>query len=239
MRSVCISLFLLFFSQFSYAQKYIVSVQDIEVKCAEGHVPSLPYRVMVKYSDGSSGFRQVRWTGSSRDMEKLMADSRFNPEGCTYTLRGFVTGDNSTPDGYPVEAKVEVVAGWAHDKRVIAEPLPLSAVRLKGDNRLTSNRDMAIREILSWDVRQQLYNYRDTYGLSTEGYPRSNGWDSPQTKLKGHGTGHYMSALAFAYSSCEDDSLRIQILDRVRVLLDGLRECQERTFVYDESLGRY
>lgn len=239
MKSTCISLLLLFCSLNSHAQKYIVSVPNPEVKCAEGHVPSLPYRVMVQYSDGSSGFRQVRWTGSSRDAEMYMADPRFNPEGTTYTVRGFVTGDNSTPDGYPIEARVEVTARQAQDKSVVAEPLPLSAVRLKGDNRLTSNRDMAIREILSWDVRQQLYNYRDTYGLPTEGYPRSDGWDSPGTKLKGHGTGHYMSALAFAYSSCGNDSLKAMILDRVRVLLDGLRECQERTFVFDESLGRY
>ena len=26
-------------------------------------------------------------------------------------------------------------------------------------------------------------------------------WDSPTTKLKGHGTGHYLSALALAYAS--------------------------------------
>ena len=81
-----------------------------------------------------------------------------------------------------------------------AQPLPLSDVVIKGDNRLTNNRDLAIKTILSWDVEQQLYNYRDTYGLPTEGYPKADGWDSPTTKLKGHGSGHYMSALAFAYA---------------------------------------
>ena len=34
-----------------------------------------------------------------------------------------------------------------------------------------------------------------------EGYTRSDGWDSPETKLKGHGSGHYMSALALAYAA--------------------------------------
>ena len=80
----------------------------------------------------------------------------------------------------------------------VAEPLPLSKVRLTGENRLTSNRDLDIREILSWDIRKYLYNYRDTYGFPTEGWPKPEGWDSVDTKLKGHGSGHYMSALALA-----------------------------------------
>lgn len=63
--------------------------------------------------------------------------------------------------------------------KLIAHTIPLNNVKINGNNRLTSNRDLAIKEIISWDVSQQLYNYRDTYGLSTEGYTRSDGWDSP------------------------------------------------------------
>ena len=121
----------------------------------------------------------------------------------------------------------------------VAEPLPLSKVRLAGNNRLTSNRDLDIRAILSWDVRKFLYNYLDTYGLDTSGCPMPEGWDSVDTKLKGHGTGHYMSALALAYSGSDDPALRDSLLDRIRTVVDCLRECQERTFVYDSALGRY
>ena len=233
-------LFLLFLSFSAFAQKYIVSVEEIKVNSVEGTVPVLPYRAKVQYSDGSSEFRQLRWTNSSREVEKLMAHPSFYPAGTNYTIRGFVIGDNHTEDGYPIQAEVKVVSATASgDMKIVAEPLPLKDVTIKGDNRLSSNRDLAIKQILSWDVKQQLYNYRDTYGLSTDGYPKSDGWDSPQTKLKGHGTGHYMSALAFAYSSCSDDSLKAEVLERVEFLLNGLRECQERTFVYDEQLGRY
>ena len=84
----------------------------------------------------------------------------------------------------------------------VAEPLPLGKVRLIGENRLTSNRDLDIRAILSWDVRKFLYNYLDTYGLDTSGCPLPEGWDSVDTKLKGHGSGHYMSALALAFAGC-------------------------------------
>jgi len=130
--------------------------------------------------------------------------------------------------------------GCSHDShRPVAEPLPLSKVRVVGENRLTSNRDLDIRAILSWDVRKFLYNYLDTYGLDTSGCPLPEGWDSVDTKLKGHGSGHYMSALALAYAGCDDNALKDSLLARMRTMVDCLRECQERTFVYDEDLGRY
>ena len=121
----------------------------------------------------------------------------------------------------------------------VAEPIPLSKVRLTGENRLTSNRDLDIREILSWDIRKYLYNYRDTYGLPTEGWPKPEGWDSVDTKLKGHGSGHYMSALALAYAGTSDPETRSALLERMRTMVDCLRECQERTFTWSDSLGRW
>ena len=121
----------------------------------------------------------------------------------------------------------------------VAKPLPLDAVSIDGENRLTQNRDLDIDQLISLPVKQQLYNYRDTYGLSTEGYPESDGWDSPTTKLKGHGSGHYMSALAFAFASCQDKTKKDILRRNIIQMVDGLRECQERTFVWNEQLGRY
>ena len=121
----------------------------------------------------------------------------------------------------------------------VAEPLPLTKVRLTGDNRLTSNRDMDVREILSWDVRKYLYNYRDTYGLPTDGWPEPEGWDSVHTKLKGHGSGHFMSALALAYAGTDEPETKEALLERIRTMVDCLRECQERTFTWSDSLGRW
>ena len=87
--------------------------------------------------------------------------------------------------------------------------------------------------------RKGVYNYRDTYGLPTEGYAVADGWDSPTTKLKGHGSGHYMSALAFAFASAEDASVKDSLRSRIRLMVNELRKCQERTFVWNDSLGRY
>ncbi len=221
----------------------IVKVEEIKVEATLGNAPSLPYQVWVTYSDGTSEFRQIRWTNSSTATEETEAskDGSINKPGSEYTVKGFITGDNTTPNGYPVSAKVTVTDKPASipSNRPVAEPLPLNKVHLTGNNRLTSNRDLDIAEMLQWPVAQQLYNYRDTYGLSTEGYPESDGWDSPTTKLKGHGSGHYMSALAFAYAGCQDPSVKAQLLANIRRMVTELREMQEMTFVWDDKLGRY
>ena len=219
-------------------EKTIRKVELVQVEATVGSAPQLPYRVWVKYADRTSEWRQVKWATSARDTEKAEAAL---PAGSTYTVQGFVLGDNVTEEGYPVEASVTVVADAdaLPAKEPVARPLPLGSVRLIGENRLTSNRDLDVRNLLSLDITQYLYNYRDTYGLSTDGYTVAEGWDSPTTKLKGHGSGHYLSALAFAYAGTDDPELRAALMERIRRMVDELRDCQELTFVWDDALGRY
>ncbi len=218
----------------------IKSVETINVESPVGTVPTLPYLVWATYSDGMSEYRQVRWNNSALTTEQQQADKAQYPVGKEYRIGGFITGDNTTPNGFPIEANIKVVESTTvPSAKTVAEPIPLDLVSVDGDNRLTSNRDLAIKTILSWDVSQQLYNYRDTYGLPTEGYTRSDGWDSPTTKLKGHGSGHYMSALAFAFASATDKEQKDALRNNIRRMITELRECQERTFVWNEELGRY
>ena len=184
------------------ANRTITKAEAVSVEVPVGHAPRLPYRVWVHYSDGRGEYRQVKWQNSSLVREQAEADPTINPAGTEYKVKGFVTGDNTTANGYPVTALVKVTAKeWeVPSNRAVAETLPLDKVAISGNNRLTWNRNMDIDHLLTLDVRQQLYNYRDTYGLPTEGYPEADGWDSPTTKLKGHGSGHYMSAMAFAFA---------------------------------------
>ncbi|MBP5380328.1 MAG: glycoside hydrolase family 127 protein [Bacteroidaceae bacterium] len=236
----CVFLFLVTLTT-TARSRIIRSVEPVAVKTLVGTVPSLPWQVWVTYSDGYQEWRQTRWDNALLSVEQEQADSLRYPVGSTYTIQGYIIGDNSTEQGYPIMVHVSVVASDTSlpAPQPVAHPLPLYDVRLMGDNRLTNNRDLDIREILSWDVAQQLYNYRDTYGLPTEGYPEADGWDSPTTKLKGHGSGHYMSALAFAFASSQDEEVKAQLRQRIRRMVDELRQCQERTFVWNDSLGRY
>lgn len=217
----------------------ISKVDAISVDCPVGTVPRLPYLVWVTYSDGYSEYRQVRWANSPLADEQAEADAQKHPAGSQYEIGGFVIGDETTDNGYPVKAQVKVVAeGYQTPEKEVAHTFSLADVSIDGDNRLTHNRDEAIREICSWDVTQQLYNYRDTYGLSTEGYTKSDGWDSPDTKLKGHGSGHYMSAIAQAYAVATNPEQKAILRKNITRMVNELRECQEKTFVYNKELKR-
>ncbi len=221
----------------------VVSAEKVNVEVPVGHAPRLPYRLWVNYSDGHGEYRQVKWMNASEATERAEANPAMNPAGSEYKVRGFILGDNTTPNGYPVWAEVKVTNGTDADcapgKTPVAEPLPLDMVSIDGENRLTSNRDLDIDQLISLPVKQQLYNYRDTYGLSTDGYPESDGWDSPTTKLKGHGSGHYMSAMAFAFACCQDKEKKDQLRRNITEMVNSLREFQEMTFVWNEQLGRY
>ena len=225
-------------AQATQSLRKIVSVETINVQSPVGTVPRLPFQVWVTYSDGTSEYRQTKWGNAALAAEQEQAKY---PVGKEYQINGVITGDNTTANGYPIVANIKVVEGTytTPSNQTVAEPLPLNKVTLNGDNRLTSNRELAIQTILSWDVSQQIYNYRDTYGLPTEGYTVADGWDSPTTKLKGHGSGHYMSALAFAFASATDPVQKDQLRKNITRMVNELRECQERTFVWNEELGRY
>lgn len=217
----------------------ISKVSVVTVDCPEGTAPRLPNLVWVTYSDGYSEYRQVRWANAPLADEQAEADAQKHPAGSQYEIGGFVIGDETTDNGYPVKAQIKVVAeGYQTPGKEVAHTFSLADVSIDGDNRLTHNRDEAIREICSWDVTQQLYNYRDTYGLSTEGYTKSDGWDSPDTKLKGHGSGHYMSAIAQAYAVATNPEQKAILRKNITRMVNELRECQEKTFVYNKELKR-
>lgn len=217
----------------------ISKVSVVTVDCPVGTAPRLPNLVWVTYSDGYSEYRQVRWANAPLADEQAEADVQKHPAGSQYEIGGFVIGDETTDNGYPVKAQIKVVAeGYQTPEKEVAHTFSLADVSIDGDNRLTHNRDEALREICSWDVTQQLYNYRDTYGLSTEGYTKSDGWDSPDTKLKGHGSGHYMSAIAQAYAVATNPEQKAILRKNITRMVNELRECQEKTFVYNKELKR-
>lgn len=225
-------------------QRTIVKVESIHVEAPVGTAPRLPWQVWVTYSDGTHEWRQTKWANSLLSTEQQQANPDLYPAGKTYTINGYVIGDNTTEGGFPITANVIVTeTPWdVPSPKRHAQPLPLSNVSILGNNRLSHNIKHDIKNLLSLDISQQLYNYRDTYGLPTNGYTKADGWDSPTTKLKGHGSGHYMSALAFAFASCvgnEYESERNELRSRISRMVNELRACQERTFLWDSTLNRY
>ena len=86
------------------------------------------------------------------------------------------------------------------------------------------DRQNEMREfLLAQDPGSMLYNFRKASGLSTMGAEPMTGWDADDCKLKGHTTGHYMSALALCYAATGNEKAR----DILSYIVSGLAECQE------------
>jgi DUF1680 family protein len=100
---------------------------------------------------------------------------------------------------------------WAsatiHDKvPARAVPFALEDVRLLDG----PFRDAMLRDaqyLLSLDQDRLLHNFRVTAGLPSTAEPLG-GWESPDTELRGHSVGHYLSAVSIMYASTGDERFK-------------------------------
>ena len=104
------------------AKRTIASVAAINVESPVGTVPRLPFQVWVTYSDGTSEFRQTKWSNAPLATEQEQAKY---PVGKEYQINGVITGDNTTANGFPIVANVKVVEGTytTPSNKPVAEPL--------------------------------------------------------------------------------------------------------------------
>jgi DUF1680 family protein len=101
-----------------------------------------------------------------------------------------------------------------------AVPFDLEAVRLlPGPFRHALELDE--KYLLALDVDRLLHNFRANAGLPSSAKPLG-GWEEPKVELRGHFTGHYLSACAFMFASTGDPRFK-ERGDRVVL---GLAECQ-------------
>ncbi|GAA2660697.1 MULTISPECIES: glycoside hydrolase family 127 protein [Actinosynnema] len=108
------------------------------------------------------------------------------------------------------------------DIGVSADPFPLSAVALlAGPFQRNESRTHAYLKFL--DPDRLLHTFRRNVGLASTATP-CGGWESPTTELRGHSTGHVLSALAQAYASTGDAAFK----SKSDYLVAGLAACQDR-----------
>lgn len=82
--------------------------------------------------------------------------------------------------------------------------------------------------LLSFDTEKLLAGFRETAGIDTKGVTRYPGWEN--MLIGGHTLGHYLTACAQAYESASiEKGAREELLKKITVIIDGLRECQEKT----------
>lgn len=183
----------------------ILSVSPIIVTTYIGVNPLLPSRVKVLYSNNIYGDEYITWDTNEHS---------YNSIG-TYKVNGIIHEYD-----YKVTATI-------HVKYVnissLGTTLPLEAVSLLGDHIFTQNYKRSLEYLIMLDKDRMLYNFRMTFGVNTKDAKPLGGWDEPTGLLRGHSTGHYLSALSLAYSS----SKNTEIKEKLDYIVDVLYELQQ------------
>ncbi len=189
----------------------IKSVEDVNITTLVGHSPTMPKFVKVTYSDNSTNKMQVRWPD---DIE----EENYSKAG-TFTVEGTLVGEfEKVTATVTVKDEEEVV------KTVLSDSFDLNDISLDkiGENGsiLTQNQERDITYLKLLDNKRMLYNFYKTFGedAAIENVKPLGGWDEPGGLLRGHSTGHYMSALALAYASTGDAEIKAKLDEMVAEL---------------------
>ena len=176
----------------SYTKVNIKEVKPVSVESSVGKLPNLPATVSVVYDNDATGTEKVIWPTN-------LSVADFSAAG-TKVITGTIVGTDVN-----VTASVTITDKAAAGPEKAASSFELSDITLDGtDTIYGQNAGRAFEYLKVMDADRMLYNFRRTFGQDTKGAQALTGWDEPTGLLRGHSTGHFMSALALAYASTGD-----------------------------------
>lgn len=204
----------------------LIGVPDISVETTVGTLPRLPREVAGVYRDGAKGPAvRIIWPSPTNNQQVLQSGS--------FTVTGRIVGTKIEP-----RATVKVIAASAESPAPVrtVEAFPLNRVSLNLDpqQRTTlfiQHRDKFVQSLARTDPDRFLYMFRDAFGQRQPENARPlRGWDSQTTRLRGHASGHYLSAIAQAYASADyDPTVRSNLLHKMNYLIDTLYDLSQKS----------
>lgn len=202
---------------------YLTDVPEISVETTVGYLPVLPRFVKGIYKDNSAGPDvRVIWPAPSDNSQVLSPG--------TYTITGKIAGSGLQP---VATVTVKEAEEQATPDRTL-ETFDLDKVTLNKDihgheTKFIENRDKFITVLAATNPDNFLYMFRNAFGQKQpEGAEPLGVWDSQQTKLRGHATGHYLSALAQSYASTGYDTvLQASFARRMEYMVNTLYDLSQ------------
>ena len=214
---------------------YLKSVPDIQVETFVGDLPRLPRFVRGIYSNNIEGPEvRVLWPAPENNSQVLAPD--------TYTITGSVAGTDLHPKAIVTvkDSKEPATPGRT------LEVFDLDQVLLNTDiynnkTKFIENRDKFLNGLANTNPDNFLYMFRNAFGQEQpEGAEPLGVWDSQETKLRGHATGHYLSALAQAYASTGyDKALQSKFADKMDYMVNTLYEFSQMSGKPQTTGGKY
>ncbi len=204
----------------------LLRVPDISVETIVGTLPRLPRTVPGVYRDGAKGPEvRILWPSPTNNQSVQQPG--------TYTVTGRVVGAKVEPKA-TVTVRAEPAESPAPVRTV--EAFPLDRVTLNPDEQqratpFMQHRDKFLQGLTKTDPDRFLYMFRDAFGQKQpENAQALGGWDSQTTRLRGHASGHYLSAIAQAYASTGyDPALRTNFHQKMSCLIDTLYALSQKS----------
>lgn len=214
---------------------WLVSVSDVEVTTEIGNLPRLPSLVPGVYRNGIKGPEvRVIWPADTSNLAVLK-------EG-TYTVTGRVAGTKFHPKAL---VRVRDLGGQVAPALKLAM-FSLDKVSLNNDadgrpSKFIENRDKFIYTLARTDPNSFLYMFRHAFGVpQPKGAEPLGVWDSKETKLRGHATGHYLSAIAQAYCGTGyDKALQANFMDKMNYMVNTLYDLSQMSGRPKEPGGEF
>jgi DUF1680 family protein len=204
----------------------LIQAPEISVETTVGSLPRLPRTVVGTYRDEAKGPPvRILWPAPTNNQQALQPG--------TYTITGRIAGSKLEPKA-TVSVKAAPREPPAPARTV--EPFPLDRVTLNPDQEqratpFMQHRDKFIQGLAKTNPDRFLYMFRDAFGQKQpENAKPLGGWDSQTTRLRGHATGHYLSAIAQAYASTGyDPALRTNFLEKMTYLINTLYDLSQKS----------
>lgn len=197
---------------------FLSEVPDIEVETEVGILPRLPRYVHGIYNNNFKGPEvRVIWP-APEDNSAVLSPGK-------YTVPGRVSGTDIKP-------KAIITVAEAKEQEVPERKLEvfeLSQVALDSDShnhktKFIENRDKFLEGLAKSNPDDFLYMFRNAFGQQQPDGAKPLGvWDSQETKLRGHATGHYLSAIAQSYASTGyNPTLQSNFAEKMQYMVDVL-----------------
>lgn len=216
--------------------EYLTGVSGVEVETVVGFLPRLPRFVQGTYGNGVKGPKEVRvlWPAPIDNSQVLQPGK--------YTITGSISGTDLKPKA---TVTVKAASAAATPSRTL-EGFELNQVTLNSDGhghqtKFIENRDKFINTLAETNPDSFLYMFRNAFGQEQpEGATPLRSWDSQETKLRGHATGHYLTAIAQAYASTDyNKSLQSNFADKMDYMVNVLYGLSQMAGRPKEAGGPY
>ena len=193
-------------------QIVVESVEEPELEAQAGVQVYLPYVAVIHTRDGKTLVHRINWKeGAQRVYERV---GNFREEGMLDGL--------DFPVFCKVTVKKEIQKAEKNTEPLIGYFDHGEAVLEEGSRFYTAQEEMQ-EFLLQMDDDRMLYNFREASGLDVKGAEPMTGWDAPECHLKGHTSGHYLSALALCYKAGGNKTIK----EKACYMIEELGKCQD------------